>query len=119
MAEIKFWNAARAEFRDLQDRYDDFTVIRERLSSGAYRWQALCPDGAAREDFEVAATRAALGCGEIPAADPVIHWYEILSRSGAAVVSNVADVHADSDGAPLTSSYRWWGIEIRRVLKAS
>ena len=119
MGEAESWNISRAEFRKLAAEYPDFPTIRDRLSSGAYIWQPLSGDRAAREDFNVAATRAALIGGVPPSVDPVFHWQEVLSRSGAAVETSVADVYVGQDGQPLPAPLRWWGIEIPRVLAAS
>jgi hypothetical protein len=82
MGEAESWSVSGAEFRKLASTYSDFASVRDRLGSGAYVWQSLCPSSTAREDFNVAATRAALIGGVPPGMDPVFHWHELLSSSG-------------------------------------
>jgi hypothetical protein len=82
MGEAESWSVSGAEFRKLASTYSDFASVRDRSSSGAYVWQSLCPSSAVREDFNVAATRAALIGGVPDAMDPVFHWHELLSSSG-------------------------------------
>jgi hypothetical protein len=78
-AEANLWKTSRSEFRELASKYHDFPSTRSQLSDGTPFWQPLCVDRAVREDFNVAATDAAL-IRRVPATvDPVFHWQELLS----------------------------------------
>jgi hypothetical protein len=118
MAEAESWNCSRAEFRNLATAYPDFPSVRGRFSDGTYIWRPVCPSKAAEEDFNVAATRAALIGGLPSGLDPIFHWHELLSRSGAASQTGTDDIGANQDGR-VHPTLRSWNIEILRVLAAS
>ena len=118
MGKAESWNISRVEFRNLAAAYPDFPSVRGRLSDGTYIWRPVGPSKAAEEDFNVAATRAALIGGLPPGVDPIFNWHELLSRSGAASQTGTDDIGANQDGR-VHPTLRSWNIEIPRVLAAS